>query len=70
MQNVIPATPVTVRRSYLPHVKFPGLGISVTAKAIIEAMGVALNMAYVAPCGTCRKAAPDVPELNGRDPNW
>ena len=50
----------------------PNLGIGSTAEAMIKAMAIALNMTYVAPCGTIRyeKPAPNVAGLNGRDPNW
>ena len=72
MQDVITTSPVTIRRSYLPRVMLPHLGIGATAVGLIKAMGTAINMAYVAPCGNIRykKAAPDVADLDGRDPDW
>lgn len=72
MQDFTIATPVTFRRPYLPRVMLPNLGIGATVAAMIETMGAAVNMAYVAPYGTIRseKSASDVVDLNGRDPNW
>ncbi len=72
MRDVVTATPVTIRRSYLPRVMLPNLAIGATVLDLIKAMGIALNMTYVAPCGTIQneRLVPDVANLNGRDPNW
>lgn len=72
MSDISSTAPISIRRSSLPRLTIPRIGVGAALGAIAGLFGHALNLAYVYPYASLGREPPVIPDhdLEGRDPNW
>lgn len=72
MTDIISTVPISFRRSSMPRLSLPRIGIAASLDAIAGLFGHALYLAYVDPYSSLQRQPPVIPDndLDGRNPNW